>query len=58
MEKIQKNLTQYLNGKIVVDVLDYDKTYRIAELEKDILRLLYGDRTEEQSKKKVVVINK
>ncbi|MBC8391668.1 MAG: hypothetical protein H8E17_03745 [Deltaproteobacteria bacterium] len=58
VEKIQNRLTQYLNGKIVVDVLDYDKTYRIAELEKDILRLVHGDRPEAQSKKKVVVINK
>jgi hypothetical protein len=58
VEQIQERLTQYLNGKIVVDVLDYDKTYRIPELEKDILRLLHSDRPEAQSKKEVVVINK
>jgi hypothetical protein len=42
VEKIQKRLTQYLKGKIVADVLDYDETYRTSKLEKDILRLLHG----------------
>lgn len=42
VEKIQNRLTQYLNGKIVADVLDYDKTYRIPDLEKEILRLLHN----------------
>jgi len=43
VEKIQKRLTQYLKGKIVADVLDYDETYRTSKLEKDILSLLHGE---------------
>lgn len=41
--KIQERLTQYLTGKIVADVLDYDKTFASVELQNDILRLLLAD---------------
>jgi hypothetical protein len=42
IERIQKRLTEYLTGKIVVDILDYDKTNRSSEFEKETLRLISG----------------
>jgi len=42
VEKIQKRLTEYLDGKIIADVLDYDKTYLKPELVKEIMRLLHS----------------